>query len=271
MRQVVIPAALTLSAALLAGCDGSSASQSFFEPGLTSSQFDTRLMPLKIGETYLAIPRNYIFRVEGDGSEGAFTEAGVVLLFAHWPTMEGRTPANRDQIYSAQSKNGYHVVSMFIQSLNGLRYPDDHDEFEFGYRLKVNGSENDPESPGPVVRDGSIYGYERYIRKNNWRIAFDNGPTALILRKLDANGRITSYVYCEASEFRKAPNYDPKGGRQNSTCELYIHHRNLQIDSSFVENNRLAEVAELEAAIRRKVDAFIAAGDALRRKGAQVQ
>lgn len=252
----------------LIGCNKANDSRTFVERGLRSSQFDTRPVPLKIGNAYLAIPRNYIDSFERTGKDGTFIKTGGVLLYAHWPTMEGRTPENRNQIYSAESNNGYHTVSMMIDGLNSLRYPDDDDDFEFGYRYSVSGSGKEKEPLGSVLREGSAYGYERYIRKNNWRIAFDHGPTALILRKLDSRGRITSYAYCDAHEFQKAPNYKPGASfRHNSVCDLHVHHRTFTILSHFVESNRLAEVANLEVAIRHKVDEFIAAGEAIRRQG----
>jgi len=256
----------------LSGCDKMADSKTFIERGLRSSQFDTRPVPLKIGDTYLAIPRNYIDSFDRTGKDGTFIKTTGVLLFAHWPTMEGRTPANRDEIYSVESRNGYHSVDIMIDGINGLRYPNDDDEFEFTYRGRTVGYPNEKDPRGSITRDGSFYGYERYIRKNDWRFAFDHGPTALILRKLDQRDRLTSYVYCDSHEIEKSHDYKPQEYyRRRSGCDLYVHHRQFQIKSHFLEENRLAEVAKLEAAIRRKVDEFIAEGEAIHRQGAQAK
>lgn len=267
-RQFVGTAVLSCLSMGLNSCDKPTDPKTFVERGQSGGQFDTRPVPLKIGDTYLGIPRNYIDSFERTGKDGPFIKTGGALLFAHWPTMEGRTPSNRDEIYSAQSRNGYHTVSMLIGGLNGLRYPDDDDEFEFVYRGRTAGYPSGKDLPGPVSRDGSIYGYERYIRQNNWRIAFSHGPTALILRKLDRRGRITSYVYCDSHEIQKAKNYS---GFFHSGCDLYVHHRGFEVKSHFREESRLVEVAELEAAIRSKMDEFIAVGEAIRSQGGKAQ
>lgn len=268
MRQFVISTALVLASTLLSGCEQTSESNTFIDRGLFSSQFDTQPIPLKIGDTYLAIPRNYIDSFERTGKDGPFIKTGGVLLFAHWPTMAGRTQQNRNEIYSVESKNGYHTVSMMIDGLNGLRYPNDDDEFEFVYRGRTVGYPNEKEKHGEVSRDGNIYGFERYVRKNNWRLAFNHGPTALILRKLDKRGRIASYVYCDSHEIEKSQNYS---GFFHSGCNLYIHHRGFELKSHFLEENRLAEVPQLESAIRMKVDDFIAAGEVIRRQGSNAK
>lgn len=108
-------------------------------------------------------------------------------------------------------------------------------------------------------------------------MSFYHGPTALILRKLDKRGRIASYVYCDSHEIEKSQNkkinYDDKNERfiQQSVCNLYVHYDGFEIKSSFVEGNRLTEVAELEEAIRSKMDEFIAAGEAIRSQRGKAQ
>ena len=52
---------------------------------------------------------------------------------------------------------------------------------------------------------------------------------------------------------------------------MYVHQRGFEIKSHFLEGNRLTEVAELEEAIRSKMDEFIAAGEAIRSKRGKTQ
>lgn len=229
-------------------------------------RLDVEPIPFKIGSRYFVIPANILDSPPDGGREGEFyVDDGALLLFA-WPTMEGRTKKNwQDLDYPIPG--GFKGVRLLVYRRIKPGDTSDYLLQRFRHRVRTPGTSLECENPldesrcpelyqgaddliGRLPDVGGFKHFERYDRSYR-----DPNFMSDVYLQVEG-GKLSSFYVCNR----------PIGARKGKVCTIYFADNDYSYQASFnFERITMPDWHLIRDAVIRRMDEFAQDGEAFRK------
>jgi len=225
-------------------------------------RLDAEPIPFKIGSRYFVIPANVLDSPPDGGREGEFNvDDGALLLFA-WPTMEGRTRANwQDLDYPIPG--GFKGVRVLVYRRIKLGDPSELVLEKFRHRVRTPRESLDCENPLDELRCPDLYegkddlighlpdvGGFVHFERHDWSDFMSD-----VYLQVEG-GKLSSFYVCNR----------PIGARKGKVCTIYFADDAYSYEATFnFERITMPDWHLVRDAVIRRMDEFAQDGDAFRK------